>query len=475
MNGASLAEEATIVAVSTPPGRGAIGIVRISGPAAGLALRHHCRFKRDILAFPRRMLVGEFLDLQGQVIDRGLAVYHPAPHSYTGEDLAELFLHGNPLLLQRLIDTLGQQRGIRPAEPGEFTKRAYLHGKLDITEAEAVQRLIAARSEWELMASRKNLQGALKRMVSRFRSGIIHLKAEIEADLDFSTEDLALQSKQERIEQVELLLEDLEGILQRSQITRRICSGIQAVLVGPPNAGKSSLFNQILGWERAIVSAEAGTTRDYVSEEIQLKGVTLSLIDTAGLREVEGEIERKGIHLSKQLIQQSQIVLHVIDGARPPYPYPEILEGASTQPSIKEASAQAASARPSIKASVIHVINKSDLESSKKHSLPAEASSARVSCATGEGMEALQDLLCEHIFLDASPADAILLEERHRRHLLRARDALQKTVALWEQRAPDEIVALEVDRALENIGAISGRIDNEEILGRIFSLFCVGK
>ncbi len=448
----SLSEE-TIVAISTPPGRGAIGIVRISGSKTKSALKDHCRFRKEIVAHPREMIVGDFLDDRRQAIDSGLGVYYPAPYSYTGEDLAEFFLHGNPLLLRRLIALLCCREGVRPAEAGEFTKRAYLNGKLDITQAEAVQRLIAARSEWELEVSRRNFTGALKRMVSRLRSDIIHLKAEIEAQVDFSSEDLTFESRQQRVERVEKLLKNIAVILRRGQETERISSNIQVALVGVPNAGKSSLFNQMLGRERAIVSAEAGTTRDYISEEMQLQGVTLSLVDTAGLRETTKEVEKSGINFSRQLIQKSQIVLHVIDGARAPYPYPEISGGGA----------------------VIHVISKSDLENAKRHKITGDTVFIRVSSVTGEGLEDLRSLLCNHVFKNIGSLEPLLLEERHRYHVLQMEDALKKILVLWEEGAPDEIVALEVDRALENCGAISGRINNEEVLGRIFSLFCIGK
>ncbi|MEQ9363755.1 MAG: GTP-binding protein, partial [Leptospirales bacterium] len=351
------------------------------------------------------------------------------------------------------------ERPVRPANPGEFTRRAYLNGQLELTRAEAVHRIVTARTHLELAASRKNLYGEVSRLVSRFRSAIIHLKAETEAEVDFSTEDLTFESLDARKVRVRELVRQLEAIIERGRETERLRAGFQVALVGVPNAGKSSLLNRMLGWDRSIVSPVAGTTRDYVSEEIELDGVQLRFVDTAGLRTTDDQIEEQGVRLSRRTMQQSQVVLHVIDGERAPYEFPELETGGA----------------------IVHVFNKLDLrdayaEHEVYRQVAAEDLRVSVSCETGAGFEELRAQLRKLLFQNPTVAEnPLLLEDRHRYHFTHIKEALAKVLELWELGAPDEITALEIDRALEHTGAVAGRIDNEEVLGRIFSVFCVGK
>lgn len=465
----------TIVAVSTAPGTGAVGMVRISGPGVLEVLRRHCRTAHENQKTPDfsshrrkalfcRIYADDDQSADSQPIDEGLVVFFAGPNSYTGEDTAELTVHGNPLILQEIIAAVLEQSAesecpVRPAGPGEFTRLAYLNGRLELTRAEAVHRIVTARSKLELAASRKNLYGELSRLVSRFRSAIIHLKAETEAEVDFSTEDLTFESLDARKSRVRDLVSQLERIIERGRETERLRAGFQVALVGVPNAGKSSLLNRMLGWDRSIVSPVAGTTRDYVSEEIQLDGVELRFVDTAGLRETEDLVEEQGVRLSRRTMQQSQLVLHIIDGEREPYAFPELeTEGV-----------------------VIHVFNKQDirdayLEFPKYRDKIGEDMRVSVSCTTGAGFEELRTLLRKIVFQNPEIAeDPLLLEDRHRYHFVHIKNSLKKVLELWDQGAPDEITALEIDRALEHTGSVAGRIDNEEVLGRIFSVFCVGK
>ncbi|MCR9143544.1 MAG: tRNA uridine-5-carboxymethylaminomethyl(34) synthesis GTPase MnmE [bacterium] len=492
-----LTDSETIIAVSTAPGTGAVGMVRLSGPGVLAVLKRHCRSVAsgrapDFAAQPRtaifcrvfagaKQAAGSDAALPSesnaakaasdptpdshQAIDEGLVTFFAGPAAYTGEDTAELSLHGNPLILQEVVAAIleasahSDEAPVRPAGPGEFTRLAYLNGRLELTRAEAVHRMITARTHLELAASRKNLYGELSRLVSRFRSAIIHLKAETEAEVDFSTEDLTFESLDARKTRVRELVAQLERIIERGRETERLRAGVQVALVGVPNAGKSSLLNRMLGWDRSIVSPAAGTTRDYVSEEIELDGVALRFVDTAGLRDTEDQIEEQGVRLSRRAMQQSQIVLHIIDGEREAYEFPELESGGT----------------------IVHVFNKSDIRDAyaafpEYKSLVGKAQHISVSCANGDGFDALRELIRGLVFQNSEVAEnPLLLEDRHRYHFTHVKESLAKVLELWDQGAPDEITALEIDRALEHTGAVAGRIDNEEVLGRIFSVFCVGK
>tara|TARA_Y100001937_G_scaffold122491_1_gene183342 strand:- start:32844 stop:34403 length:1560 start_codon:yes stop_codon:yes gene_type:complete len=393
------------------------------------------------------------------ILDDGLFLFFRGPASYTGEDTLEVTLHGNPVIARHFILAACDHLKIRPADPGEFTRRAFQNGKLDLLKAEGVRRIIDARSVFELHASRRLYDGELTRMISRFRSALIHLKAETEAEVDFSTEDLTFESREETIERVLDLRRRIADILERSRSSSRISDGVQVALSGVPNAGKSSLLNQILGWERSIVSEIEGTTRDFVSEEIELTGIAVRFVDTAGLRESQDLVEQEGVRRSRQQMERSAIIFHVCDLNREPYPEPEF------------------PAPP-----VWHILNKADLVDPER--LTAWESHVRmnsadriypVSCKTGEGLKELREALSVFIKEETESVDPFFLEERHRYHFQRMDEALEKLLELWQQDAPAEICALELDQALHHCGELTGNISTEEVLGRIFSVFCVGK
>ncbi|MCB1326423.1 MAG: tRNA uridine-5-carboxymethylaminomethyl(34) synthesis GTPase MnmE [Spirochaetales bacterium] len=452
----------TIVAISTGAGPAAIGVVRMTGPGVADCLSRHCRTpdgrRIEFQSRAREQVLCDLIDDDTDVIDRALVTFFPGPHSYTGEDVAEFSLHGNPILLRAFVDAVlhGASGRIRPARPGEFTKRAYLNGHLDLSQAEAVHRMVTARSRFELEAGRKNLFGEISRLTSRFRSALIHLKAETEAEVDFSTEDLTFNTLAERKEQVRALVQKLDELLRRARETERISTGFQVALVGVPNAGKSSLLNRILGWERAIVSPIAGTTRDYVTEEILFDGVPVRFVDTAGIRDTADVIEEQGVRMSLELIRKSDLVLHLIDASRPPVAFPSGLERASQ---------------------LVHLINKIDIDERTAYyeaRYPGERFLG-ISCLTGAGLTEFRSLLGEYMRREDVGGEPLLLEARQKHHLENVRQALLRALELLEQNAPQEIVAIEIDGALEQTGELTGRIDSEEILGRIFSVFCVGK
>lgn len=454
-------QDDTIIAVATPAGRGAIGIIRISGRNS-LALLE-AMTSASIESFknnPRKSILTRFMNRSGSVIDEGLAVFFPGPNSYTGEDTAELSFHGNPLILQEFLLEAVLLPGLRPAEPGEFTRRAYLNHKMDLTQAEAVSRIIEARSEFELKAGRKNLSGELGRLLSRFRSAMISLKAETEAEVDFSTEDLTFEKRESRIKKIHELSAEIDHILKSSKIASRIAGGFRIAIAGKPNAGKSSLMNAMLGWDRAIVSHIAGTTRDTVTEDMEIDGVGVKFVDTAGLRETEDEIEKEGVRRSRKEIEQSNILLHVIDSSDCRNLNQEIEEFEKVK-----------------MANILRIFNKADLGINKKRSHDHDdgVSEIFISCKTGNGLDKLRTEIKNIIFSDPASVNPILLEERQKYHFERIREALLRVVELWKINAPDEITALEIDSALGHIGEITGAVSNEEVLGRIFSMFCVGK
>lgn len=467
----------TIIALSTPFGKGAISVVRISGKntleiLSKIASKSEVSFTgyniEEIKKKPR-YLFRSFFFVESQPVDDGLFAFFPAPHSYTGEDVAELYLHGNPIISKTIIRFLSATGLARPALPGEFTRRAFLNGKIDLTKAEAIHRLITAKNEVEWIAARRMYFGDLYRWIQRLRSDIILLKAQIEAEIDFSDQEIDYSEKEALIASTQRIIQQIENLLQRSHKLKALSQGLQIALVGRTNAGKSSLMNRLLGWDRSIVSDVEGTTRDYIAEEVEIAGTTVRLVDTAGLRNTSDAIEKEGIRRSKDIMARSKILIYVIDGSVESYDFfPEIQEYIAkdnNNDNVKK---------------VIFVINKKDIlhpgawNYEKLKSLTGDPHVIMVSCKTGEGIEELYRTI-ENFVKEDLPEDSLLLEERQIYHLLRIKESLEKAVALWYQNTSEEIVALEIQQALDNIAELTGEITTEEILGRIFSMFCIGK
>jgi tRNA modification GTPase len=454
----------TIAAISTSQGRAAIGVIRISGPRTCDILDKFCISKSGSVLHrnPRKSFLCDFKDGDGEILDEGLAVFFSAPGSYTGEDVAELSFHGSPLILRNFLHAITREPGVRPALPGEFTRRAFMNNKLDLTKAESIARLIDSKSDYELKAVRKIYSGELSRLVNRMRSALISLKAEIEAGVDFSTEDLTLDTKEGMVQKVALLMREIDLIIQKNSASSRVSSGLRIALVGSPNAGKSSLLNLLTGKDRAIVTPIAGTTRDFIIEEMEIDGVPVRFIDTAGLRVTEDEIEREGIRRSKKEIGLSDLVLHVIDIADTTDNFDRVLIEQTEIPH---------------NASIIRVMNKADLiDFSRVGKLIAdEWPEIQISCVIGRGLDDLMLAIRNYIFSEPEAKDPFLVEDRHLFHFRRIRDSLQRLTELWSRNAPDEICAIEADQCIDHIGQITGSVSTEEILGRIFSTFCVGK
>lgn len=453
----------TIAAVSTASGPGAIGIIRMSGPGA-LSISSSFLFSKNGFLSPSdiqpRIAIQCVFQIGDRKIDQILFFYFKTPNSYTGEDLCEFHFHGNPILLREALDAIFRA-GARPAKQGEFSRRAFLNGKLDLTGVEAIGRLISARSRFELELAQKNVFGEVSRLTSNLRSQLISLKAECEAEIDFSTEDLTYESLEERKVRIEGVKTFCQTVIAKSNSAEKVIQQLRIVLYGEPNTGKSSLMNVLLGKDRSIISEIPGTTRDYISEEILLEGIPVRLVDTAGVRETEDHIERLGIERSEKEFQSADIRLFLIDVSKK-----------------EEWKKFIAKAKGRLEGSIL-VANKIDIrDSSWNPNLFSDVKDliiCEISCKTKEGIPILLDEIQKKAGIMGHVEDYVLLEERQRYHFETIVRCLDKTLRLIEEGAPAEIYIQEMNYALSEIGDVNGRVDTEEVLGRIFSKFCIGK
>lgn len=440
-----------IAAVATAPGRGGIGIVRLSGAElSGLA-----NLLTGTLPKPRVATFARFIDATGAEIDEGIVLYFPAPHSYTGEDVLELQGHGGPVVMQLLLRRC-LELGARLAEPGEFTRRAYLNEKLDLAQAEAVADLIEASTAAAARSAVRSLAGEFSRTTHELVERLITLRMLVEATLDFPEEGIDFLHKSDVAGQLVRLTDDVRRLLRGAHQGSLLRNGLHVVLAGQPNVGKSSLLNRLAGEERAIVTAVPGTTRDALRETIQVNGIPLHIVDTAGLRETEDEVERLGIARSWQEIERADVVLHLIDA----------------RTGLTQADQSIASQMP-IGIEQIVLFNKSDLVD---HPCGREESAGRVnlwlSAKTGVGMEALEQELLRVAGWQAGTEDVFLARERH----LKAIDnALMHLFAAQSQSDHIELFAEELRLAQEALNSITGEFSSDDLLGEIFSRFCIGK
>jgi len=456
-----------IVAVATAPGRGAVGIVRASGRQLQPLIDAVCRQPLR----PRHATYLAFADAEGRPIDQGLAIHFPAPHSYTGEDVLELQAHGGPVVLQLLLARCleaGREIGLRLAEPGEFTQRAFLNDKLDLAQAEAVSDLIDATTEAAARSASRSLSGAFSHQVERLRQQIVELRMLVEATLDFPEEEIDFLQKADARGRLGRLHQALAEVLDQAQQGRLLREGIRVVLAGQPNVGKSSLLNALAGAELAIVTPIPGTTRDKVSETIQIEGVPLHVIDTAGLRadaEASDEVERIGIARSWREIEAADAVIFLHDLTR------------QHDPAYQQAEQQIAQrldlAQPhEPHERVLHVFNKADAAAGDAVALPGLALSAR----TGHGLQALREALLQRAGWHASPEGVFIARARHLDALQRTRSHLERAEAHAD--APDpalDLLAEELRLAHNALGEITGAFSADDLLGEIFSRFCIGK
>jgi tRNA modification GTPase len=456
-----------IVAIASAPGRGAVGIVRASGADLSLLIQAVCGRRLQ----PRQATLLPFAGDGGQPLDRGLAIHFPAPHSYTGEDVLELQAHGGPVLLQLLLARcLQAQPGLRLAEPGEFTERAFLNDKLDLAQAEAVADLIDASTEAAARSAARSLSGAFSDEVRTLAERTVQLRMLVEATLDFPEEEIDFLEKAKARDKLDAIEAQVGAALARARQGALLREGLRVVLAGQPNVGKSSLLNALAGAELAIVTPIPGTTRDRVAETVQIEGVPLHITDTAGLRhdaEAADEVERIGIGRSWQAIEGADAVVFLHDLSR------------AGQPAYDEAEAQIAAqltATLPAQVSVLHVFNKADLAAPASAAFAMPAGALTLSARTGQGLDTLRQALLQQAGWQAAPEGLYIARARHV-------DALRRTQAhlqLAQQHAAVrdaalDLLAEELRLAHRALGEITGEFSNEDLLGEIFSRFCIGK
>ncbi|MBN8285028.1 tRNA uridine-5-carboxymethylaminomethyl(34) synthesis GTPase MnmE [Zoogloea sp.] len=440
-----------IAAIATAPGRGGIGVVRISGPnlsplAAALGGREP---QARIAQFAR------FRDGSGGLIDEGLLLYFPAPHSFTGEDVIELQGHGGPVVMQMLLARC-LELGARLAEPGEFTRRAFLNGKLDLAQAESVADLIEASTAAAARSAVRSLTGSFSREVQGLCERLIDLRMLVEATLDFPDEDVDFLIEAKAFERIEVVAAELRAILDRARQGSLLRNGLHVVLVGQPNVGKSSLLNRLAGEERAIVTDIAGTTRDALRETIQIEGIPLHIIDTAGLRDTTDEVERIGIARTWQEIERADVVVRLVD----------------VRAGLTDADA-AIDARLPAGVERITVFNKVDLLARQpERTEDAAGISLYLSAKADQGVELLRAELLRVAGWHRHGEDVILARERH---LIALREALARVEAALDARHALELMAEELRLAQEAVNEITGEFTPDDLLGVIFSRFCIGK
>jgi tRNA modification GTPase len=444
-----------IVAIATAPGRGAVGIVRASG-------RDLTRLARQVCGkalTPRHATYLPLCDARGEVIDHGLAIHFPAPHSYTGEDVLELQVHGGPIVLQLLLARcLEALPGARIAQPGEFTERAFLNGKLDLAQAEAVADLIDASTEAAARSASRSLDGAFSREIGHLREALVHLRMLVEATLDFPEEDIDFLRQADAQGQLSRLQAQLSTVLQQARQGSLLREGIKVVIAGQPNAGKSSLLNALAGAELAIVTPIAGTTRDVVQQTIQIEGVPLHVVDTAGLRDSQDEVERIGIERAWAQIASADVVLFLHDLTR------------QAQADYRAADDVLALRLPPA-VPVMHIWNKQD-----QHAGGVTGSGIALSAKTGVGLDVLRQALLHTVGWQSAPEGLYLARERHVQALRRVSLHLEAAQRhLDEQALALDLLAEELRLAQNALNEITGEFTSDDLLGVIFSRFCIGK
>ena len=432
---------ATIVACATPPGRGGVAVIRVSGPDAPA-------IAAEMLGAPPPPRQAQFVSLKdssGELLDRGLALYFPAPNSFTGEDVLELHAHGSPVVCELLMARICEL-GARPAGPGEFSRRAFLNDRMDLAQAEAVADLIDASSAAAARAAARSLRGAFSEAVEQLVERLTRLRAHLEATLDFPDEEINPLEDRALIEGFAELNGRFARVSAAAERGRILRDGLNVVISGRPNAGKSSLMNALAGESAAIVADEPGTTRDLLRAEISLEGIPLELIDTAGLRSAGGGVEREGVRRARAARAEADLVLHVWDAS---------LEG--EQPSPEERS--------------IVVRNKIDLTGEAPG--PAGEQAVSVSARTGAGLECLRRMLAEAA--GGAGEGVFSARSRHLNSLREARRHFGGARALFEDGHSAELVAEELRLAQQRLGEITGAVSSDDLLGEIFSQFCIGK
>ena len=439
----------TIAAISTAFGEGAVALLRVSGPRALEITGTLWGGKKPLTDLPSRYAAFGPLAESGAKLDDVLLTVFRAPHSYTGEDVVEIACHGGVLVTRTVLGAL-LRAGARAAEPGEFTRRAFRHGKLDLTQAEAVMDVVRAQTDLALRAAREQLGGALGTRIRTACASLLAAQAQMEAAIDFPDEDIAPETGAVLRARVAGVLAEARALLATATQGRVLREGLRTVIYGAPNVGKSSLLNRLLGFERAIVSARPGTTRDVIEETIVLHGIPVRLLDTAGLRESDDEIEQAGMERTRRALTDADLVLHVMDASLP----------APEAPLAPEPRA-------------ILVLNKCD---AGEHASWSGLGDVRISCATGAGLDELSAAIAGRALGGAAREDwAVSINARHQACLESAVTSLLAVLEGLDTARSLDLVAEDLRAAMEAIGDIVGRPDTEDLLGIVFSQFCIGK
>jgi tRNA modification GTPase len=443
----------TIVAIATPPGRGGIGVVRIAGPQVREIAKPMLRLKHDLEA--GRAIFGELVEPTGNSsrIDEVVVTYFARPRSYTTDDIVEIAAHGSPVVLRHIVE-LCIAAGARLAEPGEFTMRAFLNGRIDLTQAEAVRDLIDSQTLYQAKIAAQQLEGALSRRLQPVKQKLVELIAVLEAGIDFAEDDVSVLPNPAILERIAAVREPLEQLAATFAYGKIVHQGLTLAIVGRPNVGKSSLFNRLVERERAIVTATPGTTRDLVSETVAIGGIPIQLVDTAGIRQALDEAESIGIRKSMEALADADLVLIVLDASQPGTPEDdELLRHAERRPNIV-------------------VGNKCDLGVAA-----GQSSIVRASALTGEGIPELRAEILRHIGgeMGAQAEAGFLTNVRHQGLVQDSLAALQAATVAVGAKIPHEMLLLDLYNALRPLDAITGATTTDDILNLIFSTFCIGK
>ncbi len=446
----------TIAALSTAFGEAAIAVLRLSGPRAVEIADVVFRSKKRASELPARVAqFGSIFDADTRLDDVLLTVFR-APASYTGEDVVEISAHGGVLVSRRILEVL-LRAGARSAEPGEFTQRAFLNRKLDLTQAEAVMDVISAQTDLALRAANEQLEGRLGSRIRDLRAAVLDTLAQIEAYIDFPDEDISPETGAALRGRIEHALADVGALLATAGQGKVLREGLRTVIFGAPNVGKSSLLNRLLGYERAIVSHHPGTTRDVLEETINVRGIPVRLMDTAGIRESADELEQAGMERTRRAMERADLVLHLAEAPRAP------------QEQVDGGTMESLSNSPHL----VLVLNKCDLG---VHADWSGVDAVRISCASGSGMDELTAAIRDKALGGAAKGDwSVAINARHQAFLETARDFLHAGLGAFDQNLSPEFVAEELRAAMNAIGDIVGRADADELLGVIFGQFCIGK
>lgn len=450
--------EETIVALATPPGQGAIAVVRLSGPAAMSLLQPLVRSLNLSQVKGYRMHFLKLFD-GDQVLDEALVSFFRAPKSYTGQDVVEISCHGSGFIVRRLIQLL-QEHGARLAQPGEFTQRAFLSGKLDLAQAEAVADLIASETQLAHQSAMHQIRGGLSQQIAGLREKLIHFAALIELELDFGEEDVEFANRLELRQLVEEILATVRTLADSFRLGNAVKNGVSTVIAGKPNAGKSTLLNALLREEKAIVSEIPGTTRDFIEDVAMLGGIPFRFVDTAGLRQTDDRVESIGVARAYDKIRQAELVVYLFDAQT------------TTADELAEALAEIRSfGKP-----FLAVANKVDLLNQPLEARFPGLALVGIAAAQGRNLEALEQKLLEAVSLGQISSNTLITNARHHQALTDTAQSLEAVLRGLSDGTTSDFVALDIRHALKSLGQITGEIDiDRDILGTIFGHFCIGK